>query len=457
MQGSAMSLVLRRLFVTLLLMSLLAMIGGLIGLRLEAPVLGTWAGAFLGVLLSGWRDARRAGRLMAWLRGNLEGDAPRDGQLWGEMAYRTERALRQREIALRSERNRLGEFLRAIEASPNGVVLLDAEEQITWLNQIGAVHLGLDPQRDLGQRITNLVRSPAFVAGLQAGERREAISLPHYQSRLSLSLLVRAYGAGQRLLLTQDITERLQNDAMRRDFVANVSHEIRTPLTVLVGFVETLRKLPLGEAERQRLLGMMGQQTERMQTLVTDLLTLAQLEGNPIPSVDEWVSTEELLKQVEVETRGLSRGRHLIQFPDETVLRAQAAEIAGFRTELLSALTNLTSNAVRYTPEGGRIEVRWTLRPSGGGTFEVRDSGIGIAREHLPRLTERFYRVDGSRSRETGGTGLGLSIVKHVAQRHGAELELDSEPGKGSVFRVTFPAARVRVSAAIRSVADRPA
>ncbi|MDZ7855518.1 phosphate regulon sensor histidine kinase PhoR [Sphaerotilus sp.] len=440
-----MGLVLRRWLVSLLFMSLLAMVGGLIGLRLEAPVLGTWAGAVCGLLLAGVRDARRAGRLVAWLRGNLEGDAPRDGELWGEMAYRTERALRLREQALKAERQRLGEFLRAIEASPNGVILLDADEQIIWLNQNGAVHLGLDPQRDLGQRITNLVRSPAFVTGLQAGESHEAISLPNYQSRLSLSLLVRVYGDGQRLLLTQDVTERLQADAMRRDFVANVSHEIRTPLTVLVGFVETLASLPLSEAERQRVLGMMGQQTHRMQTLVADLLTLAQLEGSPQPSADQWVSTRDLLAQVEVETRGLSRGRHLIQFPDADNLHAQGADIAGIHSELLSALTNLTSNAVRYTPEGGCVAVSWRLRPSGGGTFEVRDSGIGIAREHLPRLTERFYRVDGSRSRETGGTGLGLSIVKHVAQRHGAALELDSEPGKGSVFRITFPASRVRV------------
>ena len=440
-----MGLVLRRWLSSLLPMSLLAMVGGLVGLRLGAPVLGTWAGAVCGLLVAGVRDARRAGRLVAWLRGNLEGDAPRDGELWGEMAYRTERALRLREQALKAERQRLGEFLRAIEASPNGVILLDADEQIIWLNQNGAVHLGLDPQRDLGQRITNLVRAPAFVRGLQAGEDQEAISLPNYQSRLSLSLLVRAYGDGQRLLLTQDVTERLQAEAMRRDFVANVSHEIRTPLTVLVGFVETLANLPLPEAERQRLLGMMGQQTHRMQTLVADLLTLAQLEGSPQPSADQWVSTRDLLEQVEVETRGLSRGRHLIQFPDEATLHAQGADIAGIHSELLSALTNLTSNAVRYTPEGGCVAVSWTLRPSGGGTFEVRDSGIGIAREHLPRLTERFYRVDGSRSRETGGTGLGLSIVKHVAQRHGAELELDSEPGKGSVFRITFPASRVRV------------
>ena len=440
-----MGIVLRRLLVSFLLLSLLAMVGGLIGMRLDAPVLGTWAGAVCGLLIAGIRDARRAGRLVAWLRGNLEGEAPRDGELWGEIAYRTERALRQREKALLDERQRLGEFLRAIEASPNGVILLDADEQILWINQNGAVHLGLDPQRDLGQRITNLVRSPAFVTGLQAGESQGAISLPNYQSRRSLSLLVRAYGDGQRLLLTQDVTERLQSEAMRRDFVANVSHEIRTPLTVLAGFVETLTNLPLPEAERLRLLGMMGQQTHRMQTLVADLLTLAQLEGSPQPSADQWASSRELLEQVEVETRGLSRGRHLIQFPDEATLSAHAADIAGFRSELLSALTNLTSNAVRYTPEGGCVSVCWTLRPSGGGTFEVRDTGIGIAREHLPRLTERFYRVDGSRSRETGGTGLGLSIVKHVVQRHGAELELDSEPGKGSVFRIIFPASRVRV------------
>jgi two-component system phosphate regulon sensor histidine kinase PhoR len=243
--------------------------------------------------------------------------------------------------------------------------------------------------------------------------------------------------------------------------VANVSHEIRTPLTVLVGFVETLANLPLPESERQRVLGMMGQQTHRMQTLVADLLTLAQLEGSPQPSADQWVSSRALLEQVEIETRGLSRGRHLIQFPDEATVYLQEADIAGIRSELLSALTNLTSNAVRYTPEGGCVAVSWTLRPSGGGTFEVRDSGIGIAREHLPRLTERFYRVDGSRSRETGGTGLGLSIVKHVAQRHGAELELESEPGKGSVFRITFPGSRVRVRSAdphrVVKGADRPA
>jgi two-component system phosphate regulon sensor histidine kinase PhoR len=439
-----MSLAVRRLFAPLLMLTLMALVGGLIGRRLDSVGIGIWAGAAVGVLLAGWRDARRAGRLVTWLRGNLEGDAPRDGELWGEMAYRIERALRQRDQAVRTEQARLSEFLRAIEASPNGVLLLDAEDQILWLSQVAAVHLGLDPQRDLGQRITNLVRSPLFVAALHDGQTGVPVALDHYQGRLALSVTVRAYGAGQRLVLTQDVTEHRRAEAMRRDFVANVSHEIRTPLTVLVGFVETLATLPLSEDERRRMLALMGQQTQRMQSLVADLLTLAQLEGSPQPPPDQWSLVADLLGQVDVETRALSHGRHRVIFPDALSLEAQAAQIAGNATELLSALVNLASNAVRYTPEGGQIEVRWSLRPQGGGVFEVIDSGIGIAREHLPRLTERFYRVDGSRSRETGGTGLGLSIVKHAVQRHGAELDIESEPGRGSRFRITFPAARVR-------------
>jgi two-component system phosphate regulon sensor histidine kinase PhoR len=439
-----MNLVMRRLLAPVLLLTLMALVGGLIGRRLDEAVLGTWLGAVAGVLLAGWRDMRRSGRLMAWLRGNLEGTAPRDGELWGEMAYRIERAMRQRDLAVRTERERLGEFLRAIEASPNGVLLLDADDQIVWLSQVAAVHLGLDPQRDVGQRITNLVRAPLFVAALQAGQTTSPILLDQYQGRLSLSVSVRAYGAGQRLVLSQDVTEQQRSEAMRRDFVANVSHEIRTPLTALVGFVETMMTLPLGEADRRRLLGLMGQQAGRMQSLVSDLLTLARLEGGPTPPPDQWTPVADLIEQVEVETRALSAGRHALEFPVVEALVHEGAEIAGSATELLSALVNLASNAVRYTPDGGCVAVRWQLRAQGGGVFEVADSGIGIAREHLPRLTERFYRVDGSRSRETGGTGLGLSIVKHAVQRHGAELIIDSEPGRGSTFRILFPAARVR-------------
>ena len=432
----------------LAMLSVGALAGGVAGWRLDAPVLGTWAGAALGSMAWSWRDGRRARRLVHWLRGDLEGPAPRDGELWGEFAYRMERALRQRAAALQAERDRLGNFLRAIEASPNGVLLLDRHEQIVWISRVAAVHLGLDPVRDLGQRITNLVRSPAFVAGLQPSAARDPIALPPLTpAGTMLSVLVRDYGDGQRLVLTQDVTERLRSDAMRRDFVANVSHEIRTPLTVLAGFVEMLADRPLNEEERRRVLGLMAQQSRRMQTLVADLLTLARLEGSPQPSADQWCPVAELMSQVEVETRALSQGRHALRFPDVDGADAPVAEVAGHPNELLSALANLTSNAVRYTPEGGEVSVDWVAGPAGGGVFEVRDTGIGIAPEHLPRLTERFYRVDGSRSRETGGTGLGLSIVRHVAMRHGAELQVESVPGRGSVFRIVFPAARVRLAA----------
>lgn len=425
------------------------LIGWLAGRVFAAPWWGAWGGACTGLLLVNLRDALRSQALVNWLRGTQEGGAPRGGQMWGELAYRIERALQQRERALVTERQRLAQFLLAIEVSPNGVLLLDADEQISWCNSVAADHFGLNPVRDLGQRITNLVRAPAFVAYLQAGDYDEAVPVVNHGRDLTLSVLVRPYGEGLRLILSNDVTERLRSEGMRRDFVANVSHEIRTPLTVLAGFVETMSNLPLTDPERKRVLTLMTHQTQRMQTLVADLLILAQLEGSPRPAVDQWVSVRGLFAQVETEIVALSKGRHLLGFKsggERDLLAEDGADclLAGSETELLSAFTNLCSNAVRYTPEGGRIDVRWLRRPGGDGVFEVRDNGLGIAREHLPRLTERFYRVDGSRSRETGGTGLGLSIVKHVMQRHGGQLEVESEPGRGSCFRLVFPAARVR-------------
>ena len=204
-----------------------------------------------------------------------------------------------------------------------------------------------------------------------------------------------------------------------------------------------MRNLPLTEAERKRVIVLMTQQAERMGSLVDDLLTLARLEGSPRPGADRWVRLASILARVETEARALSAGRHTITFGS-----AGHAEIAGTESELQSAIANLVSNAVRYTPDGGRIDVRWAQLENGAGKVEVQDTGRGIAREHLSRLTERFYRVDGSRSRESGGTGLGLAIVKHVIQRHGGELDIASEPGEGSTFRLVFPAARVRMSSA---------
>ncbi len=286
-----------------------------------------------------------------------------------------------------------------------------------------------------------------------AGQARDVVlqgrdSKPSRPVRISVHL--HPYGDGRKLLLSRDVTALEQADAMRRDFVANVSHEIRTPLTVLIGFIETLQTLPLSPQERARYLGMMSQQASRMQSVVQDLLTLSRLEGSPLPGMTEWTPVQALMQRCEDEARGLSalltqsQARpHVLEFPPAEQLRA-LGEIAGVPTELQSALSNLISNALRYTPAGGTITVAWERAHDGAARFSVRDTGPGIAPEHIPRLTERFYRVDRSRSRETGGTGLGLAIVKHVLQRHGASLDITSELGKGSTFSVTFPASRLR-------------
>jgi two-component system, OmpR family, phosphate regulon sensor histidine kinase PhoR len=435
-----MNLSLGRLAAVLLGLVLGAGLGWLVGAVSDTAAWGAGVGAFFGVLAVGLRDASRAARFLTWLRGKHSVPAPRDAGFWGEVGYRVERALRQRERETDAERERLRQFLQAIEASPNGVMLLDADERIEWCNARAADHFGLDPQRDRRQKVTNLLRSPTFVAHLQGGAFDEAVEFAGPQGRITLSVLVRPYGDGQKLVLSQDVTERDRMDTMRRDFVANVSHEIRTPLTVLAGFVETLASVPLSTVEQPRVLHLMRQQTTRIQTLVDDLLTLAQLEGSPRPGADRWVSADALIATAMADAELLSAGRH-----DLHLEKADEVELAGAEGELASAVGNLLSNAVRYTPDGGRIDVRWFVREGDGcAVFEVADTGIGIAREHLPRLTERFYRVDGSRSRDTGGTGLGLAIVKHVVQRHGGELQVESEPGKGSRFRLVFPAARVR-------------
>ena len=441
-----------RLMVILLALAVGAALGWWVGVMLRAPGAGAVLGALGGAALVVLRDALHAGRLLRWLRDSELNAAPRDPGLWGELAYRIERALRAREQALSGERRRLDEFLSAIEASPNGVLMLDADDQIVWCSAVAADHLALDPQRDLGQPITNLVRAPAFVAHLQQGGWRESLTVAAPGGRGSLHVVVWAYGELQKLVITQDVTERLRNEAMRRDFVANVSHEIRTPLTVLAGFVETMASLPLAELERQRMLKLMQQQTDRMQVLVADLLTLAQLEGSPRPPTDHWLVLAPLLQRAVADAITLSAGRHRISLTD-----LPAVELAGLEAELLSAVANLVTNAVRYTPDGGQIQISWLVRADGMGEIDVRDTGIGIAGEHLGRLTERFYRVDGSRSRDTGGTGLGLSIVKHVMQRHGGTLEISSEPGQGSRFRLLLPASRVRaVAATPLSVATLP-
>ena len=415
-------------------------VGGLSHLVLGEPVSLSFFGGLAGALAVSVSERWKAQRLDRWLRSGQEDGAPRDGGIWGELAYLAEKGMKLRVTAALRESHRLTEFLSAIDASPNGVLLLDADHQVTWCNRVAADHFGLDPQNDLRQRITNLVRAPAFVQHLQAAKPEGTVVFPAPGGRIRVAVTLRPYGEGQLLVLSQDITEQERTEAMRRDFVANVSHEIRTPLTVLAGFTETLGSVPLQGEELQRVLQLMGQQTDRMQALVTDLLTLSQLEGSPRPSADTPVPVAALAEQVLADARALSGGRHTI----ELSLAQADAVLLGARSELLSALGNLASNAVRYTPQGGRVDIRWRVTDDGRGVFEVQDSGPGISKEHWPRLTERFYRVDSGRSRESGGTGLGLAIVKHAIQRHGGELRIDSQLGRGSVFSLIMPARRVQ-------------
>lgn len=426
-----------------------ALLGWVLGRWMDFPVTMACAGAGIAVLILSVSDTLKGHDLLDWLR-NPDAEPPALPGLWGEVAHRMRRVVLQHQQATQNERERLEQFLSAIEVSPNGVMLLDASEHITWMSSVAADHFGLNAGRDLQQRITNLVRYPTFVQYLAAGDYREPVKCLVARGSLShLLIQVREYGDGLKLVVSQDISERERADTMRRDFVANVSHEIRTPLTVLSGFIETMGALNLTEVERRRVIELMQQQATRMQTLVADLLTLAQIEGSPRPASDRWNSTHELLNRIENDAVALSAGRHRLSFD---FAAAQGLSLSGVEAEWLSAMGNLVSNAIRYTPEGGEVAVCWHEKDDGGAEFKVRDSGIGIDAEHIPRLTERFYRVDGSRSRETGGTGLGLSIVKHVIQRHGGELRITSEKGKGSVFSLTVPATRLRSA----SVADVP-
>ncbi len=412
------------------------------------------SGALLAGLLWMLVDAWRGYRVRSWLRQGDLGMAPEISGWWGVLIDRSRKLLRERERSIDASEQRLKDFLSAIQASPNGVVMLDSNAQIEWCNQTAAAQLGIHPERDVMQRIGNLLRDPVFTAYMAVEQPNEAVVMAGRKDRVDrpvrISIQRHRYGEGKQLLLTRDVTLLEQAEAMRRDFVANVSHEIRTPLTVLSGFVETLQTLDLNAEEQKRYLALMAIQADRMQGLVEDLLTLSRLEGSPTPSLQSTLPLAHLMQSCEQEAHGLSdtishgaEPQH-IEFQTDHLLGD--AVLLGNERELQSAVSNLVSNAVRYTPAGGSILVSVGQGSDGSLMVEVRDTGAGIAAEHLPRLTERFYRVDRSRSRESGGTGLGLAIVKHVMQRHGASLSISSEVGQGSCFKLTFPATRWRLN-----------
>ena len=378
-------------------------------------------------------------RLWRWLNQPAGTPVPAGIGSWDMVfaaLHRRSRRAAERQLELRLALER---FRNAAQALPDGVLILDTQHAIEWLNATAESHLGLTLEQDRGFRVTNLVREPEFVRYLESGQYAEPLVLhPNRSPGRTLALQVVPYGAAQKLLLSRDISQLEKLETMRRDFVANVSHELKTPLTVVSGFLETLldclREIPADEAERY--LGLAREQALRMQRLIEDLLTLSALETGVATVPEERVPVAELLAEVADEARALSAGRHRVE------LKAPAGGyLLGSRIELQSAFGNLASNAVRYTPEGGGIEISWTA-VDGGGLFRVCDTGIGIEAQHLPRLTERFYRVDRGRSRESGGTGLGLAIVKHVLTRHQALLEIESQPGRGSCFGIRFPARR---------------
>ena len=320
-------------------------------------------------------------------------------------------------------------------AVPDGLFLLDAANRIVWCNRAALIMHALDAFRDVGKPIAQLIRAPEFAAYLDDDSRAEPVIALSGRS-ISFHLERSDDGThGARLLLTRDVTEREKLDRMRRDFVANVSHELRTPLTVVGGFVETITELPLPEEERKRYLQLIATQTGNMKRLVEDLLTLARMENDQLPPESAATDLAQIARDALADAEALSAGTHTF------VANIAPATVMGSGNELRSALGNLLSNAVRYTPAGGCISL--VVAVADDVTVEVKDTGAGIHAEHIPRLTERFYRVDRSRSRETGGTGLGLAIVKHVAQRHRAKLEIESEVSgahHGSTFRLRFPA-----------------
>jgi two-component system phosphate regulon sensor histidine kinase PhoR len=392
--------------------------------------------AAIAVLVAAYhRNHLRA--LIRWLDAGESPDPPRARGAWDRLhaaIHRLRRDSARREAQLAEAVRRWQDAARAL---PEGVVILEAQ-RIAWCNDAARVHLEIDPAKDQGRPITHLVRIPAFAEYMQAGDFGKPVLVQAPDGR-SISIQAVAYGEAQSLVLSRDVTQFRKVEDMRREFVANVSHELRTPLTVVSGFIETLRDERDPEAAR-RFLDLMAEQAGRMQRLVEDLLTLSSLESAPPPPIEEVVDMASLLERLAAEARALSAGRHRIEIEP-----AAAFDLLGSEKELASAFGNLVSNAIRYTPAGGTVTLRW--KPTGvGAAFEVQDTGIGIAPEHVPRLTERFYRVDRGRSRETGGTGLGLAIVKHALVRHGAALSVSSQPGAGSTFSARFSGARLRVS-----------
>ena len=419
-----------------------AIVRHLLLILLACGVLGLISGQYAWALVLGlgaylvWH-VKQLLRLHHWLRTRQPDDAPPEGYgLWGEVfdnIYHLQRRDQRVRGRLQAVIDRVQESTAALR---DAVVMLDAEGNLEWWNLAAEQLLGLKTPQDSGQSITNLVRHPRFKDYFESGHFQEALELPSpVDDRKQLQLQVTQYGNREHLMLVRDVTRLHQLEQMRKDFIANVSHELRTPLTVIAGYLETLLDNVEDVNPRWlRALQQMQQQGARMQNLLNDLLLLAKLEATDYPSDNQPVAVDLLLLSIKNDAQALSGNRnHRISLDADAGLRLKGSE-----AELRSAFSNLVFNAVKYSPDDSEIRIRW-WGDEQGGHFSVADSGIGIEAKHLPRLTERFYRVDSSRASSTGGTGLGLAIVKHVLLRHRARLDISSVPGKGSTFTCHFP------------------
>lgn len=424
---------------TILLIALWAVLAALAQWLVGSPA--GWALMCAGLAIILLARSARLQRVAQWAR-NPESAPPAAVGPWDDILAPLYRYLRGQARQLTESRDAMQGMLAAAQALPDGAVTLNQDLQIDWCNRVARQHLGLRLPADRGSNLLNLVRAPEFIEYSRQEDWPEPILVRMAvgsQERL-LMMQLTAYARDQRLLITRDVTQIEKLETTRRDFVANVSHELRTPLTVLAGFLETMREMPdeaLTREQREQYLTMMHEQAQRMQAIVADLLTLSTLESSPNAEPHR-VRMAALLQTARQQTEALSAGRHTLAWRlDDSV------DLLGAESELSSAVSNLLTNAVRYTPEGGTITVCWERLPEGGARYSVQDTGIGIAARHIPRLTERFYRVDRGRSRAVGGTGLGLAITKHIAMRHDAELSIASEVGKGSTFSLLFPPERV--------------
>lgn len=413
---------------------LLAVVPGVVVGYFFGPVAGLCL-AIVGITTVTIVQLRYLQALSEWLDNPESRRLPDGWGAWTAIFARLYRLRRDDENSRTELSEWLTRFRQAMNLLPDGVVIMDDVLFLEWCNPTAERHLGLSLERDRGMRVTNLVRDPAFIDYIILGRYDEPLTLSLRDRRLIVHVI--PFENRRQILVTHDVTESVRIEEMRRDFIANASHELRTPLTVVNGFLEIATAQPnLDPETRMAHLRLMSEQGKRMQNLVEDMLSLTRLESMDHPLRPEPVGMKPLLEQIFHEAQALSSGRHKVS------MSVEGPDIKGSYEELRSAFSNLASNAVRYTPEGGRIDMVWRDGREGP-AFVVADTGIGIRPEHLSRLTERFYRVDKGRSRETRGTGLGLAIVKHVLIRHGAALTIDSVPDKGSTFTATFPRSAV--------------